>query len=204
MTIADVLYPGLLHNDDNDGGLRLWIGGSLADDLQEKEQLTRQQFDEALGVLRASKFGRGEVQDKVARSPAWDSKGNVVVRVGTVKAYVRFGDEEAEFARRAKGSAVRSHRLRSALILHGKANRTAADFYNIYEYAEDEFGGEAQVRKALGISRRKQRLFRAAANNLSPLDGGRHAANTNPGAVRMTPVDLAEFAADLLRSWILI
>ena len=181
----------------------LAVVGQLGDDLARHEREARSRFAEALGVLRAMKFGRGELQEEVVRSPAWDASGNVVVRVGTVKVYASFGDDIRHFARRAERAISASRGLKQALALHGKANRDAGDFYNIYELARDEFGGEDGVRSALGTSRKTQRSFTASANNLLPSDGGRHATGTNQAAVKMQLEGMAEFVADLLKAWIL-
>lgn len=203
LSIADVLYPGLVFKNESEGGLMITVPGQLGDDLAHHERVARSRFAEALGVLRAMKFGRGELQEEVVRSPAWDASGNVVVRTGTVRIYATFGDEIGHFARQAERAISVGGGLRQALVLHGKANRDAGDFYNIYELARDEFGGEDGVRSVLGISRQKQRAFTASANNLLPSDGGRHATGTNQAAVRMQLEDMAEFVAELLRSWIL-
>jgi hypothetical protein len=149
------------------------------------------------------KVGRGELQEEVIRSPAWDTAGNVVVRVGTVKVYASFGDDIGDFARRAQTAISTCHGLRQALELHGKANRDAGDFYNIYELAREEFGGEDGVRSVLRVSMKEQKAFTASANNLLPSDGGRHATGTNPAAVKMQMESMAEFVARLLTAWIL-
>jgi hypothetical protein len=149
------------------------------------------------------KFGRGELQEEVVRSPAWDASGNVVVRVGTVKVYASFGDDIRHFAQRAQAAISTARGLRQALVIHGKANRDAGDLYNIYELARERFGGEDGIKSVLGISKTAQKSFTASANNLLPADGGRHATGTNQAAVKMQLEDMAEFVAGLLKAWIL-
>jgi hypothetical protein len=70
----------------------------------------------------------------------------------------------------------------------------------IHEYAEMKFGGNMGVERVLEIPVIQQRKLKQAANNLSPLEGGRHSK-----VQRGVPWSLElqrDFTADLLRRWI--
>lgn len=47
----------------------------------------------------------------------------------------------------------------------------------IHEFASAELGGIKGIRRVTGISKREQQRLTKAANNLSPLHGGRHASD---------------------------
>ena len=70
----------------------------------------------------------------------------------------------------------------------------------IHEYAVQEFGGTKGVRDALGLSVTSQDRLTSAANNLSPLEGGRHAGGSSAPA--MTLDEQSEYVAELMRLWI--
>lgn len=202
LEIADAMYPGLISRGEGDSRLNLWVQTPGEDhDLGELETFARRRFSECLGALRAMKFGRGELREEVARAPARYASGAVVIRTNTVKVYATFGDQIRQFAEQASGAIAQNSKLRDALELHGKARRDAGDFYSIYEYAKQEFGGREGIRSALGISIRRQKAFTKSANSLSPLEGGRH-SHGDPGAVKMRLEEMAEFTATLLRTWI--
>ena len=110
------------------------------------------------------------------------------------------GGEDHLFAQQAAIAIDRSQNLRNALWLNGRANRTAADFYMIHEYAERDLGGEQGITAALGISANEQERLTRSANNLSPLEGGRHVAERSRAL--WTLEEQREFAAELLRRWI--
>ena len=129
-----------------------------------------------------------------------NAQGNQWVTAGTSIAYAIAGGEDRIDAERAAVALDKSQHLRNALWLNGRANRNAADFYMIYEYATREFGGEEGVAMALGFSRSEQKQLTQSANNLSPLDGGRHV-----GQQKLAPWPLGHqtgFIAEMLRRWI--
>jgi hypothetical protein len=203
LTIAGVVSPGLISRNKHEGGLSLWVHGhSGADDLEQLEELARSRFSECLGVLRAMKFGRGQLREELIRSPARYASGAVVVRVAAVKVHLNDEDQLAPFAEQALGAMARSPRLTSALALYGKANSDPGDYFNIYEYGMEEFQGPAGIESVLGISVGRQKAFTASANNLAPAKGGRHSKRINPAAVRMGRDEMAEFAANFLKVWI--
>jgi hypothetical protein len=111
-----------------------------------------------------------------------------------------FGGEVEAFASRVRAAIDKSQGLRNALWLNGRLGRTAADYFMIHEYAQADLGRTKGVREALGISANAQERLTASANNLSPLEGGRHATGT--GSVSWSLEEHRAFTADLLRRWI--
>jgi hypothetical protein len=114
--------------------------------------------------------------------------------------YGIFGGEIETLAANASRGISASQNLRNALWLNGRANRTAADFYMIYEYAEREFGGRKGIRDALGLSDKSQSRLTSSANNVSPLEGGRHAKGVEVAVMRLD--EQREYVSELLRLWI--
>jgi hypothetical protein len=136
----------------------------------------------------------------LGQGAARDPAGKQWVMAGTVMAYGIAGDEDGIHAERAAAAIDASQNVRNAFWLNGRPNRTATDFYMIHKYAKRDFGGEKGMAAALGISASQQRTLRQSANNLSPLDGGRHVHEQKDDP--WTLEDLQEFTADLLRRWI--
>jgi hypothetical protein len=176
-------------------------GDPHTDDLEEAERSARVRFSQVLGVLRAFKHGRGELQEEVNRSNVRDEHGNQWVRVGTAKAYMMVPGALEEFAARGGVGLASSAPFRDALRLFGKANRDGGDYYSVYEYAEDEFGGSDGIRDSLGISGKRQGEFTKSVNHLRPADGGRHVSDT-PGVASMDLEDASRFTTDLMSAWI--
>lgn len=129
-----------------------------------------------------------------------DEAGNQWVGVGTVRVFATFGGEVEAFATGLRAAIDKSQGLRNALWLNGRLGRTAADYYMIHEYAQADLGGTKGVREALSISANAQVRLTASANNLSPLEGGRHATGT--GSASWSLEEQRAFTADLLRRWI--
>lgn len=86
------------------------------------------------------------------------------------------------------------------MLLNGRLDRTAADYYMIHEYAGMEFGGLAGIEDALNVSVRSRRRRKQAVNNLSPLESGCHA--TQSAAPGMTLEEQRGYVASLLLRWI--
>ncbi len=70
----------------------------------------------------------------------------------------------------------------------------------IHEYARKEFVDPKGIENALGLSTSSQGRLTQAANNLSPLEGGRHVQENTPA--RMTLDEQRTYVADLLCRWI--
>ncbi|OLP18486.1 hypothetical protein BST81_10375 [Leptolyngbya sp. 'hensonii'] len=115
-------------------------------------------------------------------------------------AYTTFGSEVETYAALAKLAIARSIQLANALWLNGRRDRNAADFYMIYEYAEDDLGGRNAIVKALGVSDNDITRLRKSANNLAPTDGGRHAKGT--GVPEWGLDRQREFIGRFLKEWI--
>jgi hypothetical protein len=162
------------------------------------------QFQTLLGVLRAWRSVAGQLREEQLAGLGWgaarDAHGNQWVVLGTAMAYGIAGGEDRIYAENAAVAIDASQNLRNALWLNGRANRTAADFYMIHEYAMRDFGGEKGITAALGISGNQQKRLTQSANNLSPLDGGRHVSDHKQAP--WTLEEQQEFAADMLRRWI--
>lgn len=157
-----------------------------------------------LGVLRSWRAVAGELREEqrpgLGAGSVRDRAGNQWLTVGSVIDYSIAGDEIESLAERTRNGIHTSQNLRNALWLHGRANRTTSDYYMIHEYAELEFGGTRGVRDALGISVKAQERLTASANNLSPLEGGRHAGGR--GVAPMALEGQRAFTLDLLKRWI--
>jgi hypothetical protein len=114
--------------------------------------------------------------------------------------YITAGPEVEAYARDVKVALDHSPHLRNALWLHGRRDRNSADFYMIYEYAEEDLGGRKAIVAALGVTDNDIRRLRKSANNLAPNDGGRHATGT--GTAEWSLDDQREFIAGFLKQWI--
>jgi hypothetical protein len=119
---------------------------------------------------------------------------------GAALAYAIAGGEIEDLGANARKGIDVSQNLRNALWLNGRANRTAADFYMIHEYAEMEYKGVKGIATTMGLSVNSQSRLTRSANNLSPLAGGRHA--TGSVDALLTLDQQADWTADLLRRWI--
>lgn len=202
LNIADILYPGFMERDSETQELRMWVSGDQrTDDLAEAETRARNRFRKILGVLRAQKFGRGELQSEIERSATRDEFGNQVIRVGTLRIHPFSAGPLADLASRAATGVTKSPNLESALRILGKPNREAVDYNNIYELAEMEFGERNGIRQALGLSGNRQDEFTKSANQLAPSNGGRHAKG-DPGQATMSLEDLSRFGSELVKAWI--
>jgi hypothetical protein len=125
---------------------------------------------------------------------------NQWVTAGPAIGYGIAGGEDRIFAEHTAVAIGASQDLRDALLLNGRASRTSADFFMIYEYAKRDLGGTKGITAALGISDNQQERLGQSANNLSPLDGGRHVSEHNHAPWSLE--EQQEFTADLLRRWI--
>jgi hypothetical protein len=111
-------------------------------------------------VLRSWRSSAGELSDEtragLGKGSVRDEARNQWVIVGPA---IEYGIAEGEIEKLA-ASAGRgintSQYLRNALWLYGRLNPTAADFYMIHEYAEEEFNGTKGIESKLGLSIKSQ------------------------------------------------
>ncbi len=202
VNMGEVIFPGFVRRHDGENGLRLWVDATEPND--EVRSVATVQFQTLLGVLRSWRSIAGELRDEqvagLGAGSVRDEAGNQWILAGSALAPGIVGGEDHRFAEQAATAIDRSQHLRNALWLNGRASRTAADFYMIHEYAKRDLGGEQGIAATLGISAKEQGRLTQSANNLSPLEGGRHVAERNlvPWALE----EQKEFAAELLRRWI--
>lgn len=200
--MGTIIFPGFVERTPGANGLRLKLEGNYRDDSLLKT--AADQFQVLLGVLRAWRPLAGqrvdEVRPGIGTGSIRDDHGNQVVMVRSVIEYTIFGSEVEVYAREAKLASERSPQLRNALWLNGRRDRNAADFYMVYEYAEDDLGGRKAIVEALGASDNDITRLRNSANNLAPTDGGRHAKGS--GIVEWGVKSQMEFVAGFLRRWI--
>lgn len=200
--IGDIVYPGFVKRPLNENGLRLWVEGGPTD--PRSKELVTAMFQALLGALRAFRAEAGELRDEqlagLGTGSARDEAGNQWVEVGTVRVFATIGGEVRAFATDVRAAIATSQALLNALWLNGRLGRTAADYYMIHEYAQGELGGTKGVRDALGISDNAQKKLTASANNLSPLEGGRHAKG--PGSASWSLEEQRALTAKLLMRWI--
>lgn len=81
-----------------------------------------------------------------------------------------------------------------------RLNPTAADFYMIHEYAEEEFCGTKGIEGKLGLSIKSQNRLTQSASSLSPLEGGRKLKGGK--SVPMTLDEQRKYVAERLRLWL--
>ena len=197
-----IIFPGFVERNPSMNGLRLKLEGDYRDDSLLKT--AADQFQALLGVLRAWRPLAGqrtdEVRPGIGTGSIRDDHGNQVVRVGSAMVYLTCGPEVEAYAREAKLASEHSPQLRNALWLNGRRDRNAADFYMVYEYAEDDLGGRKAIVEALGVTDNDITRLRSSANNLAPTDGGRHAKGS--GIAEWGLDDQMKFVACFLKSWI--
>ena len=199
--ISDVIEPGFITVNVDTGQYVLRLPGDpKVDDLDLATKTASARFSEMLGVLRAKKHGRGELQVEVGRTHIRDEHGNQIVRVGTAKVYVSSPGEMQTFASKAATGLSTSAEFRNALRVFGRANRDAADFYLVYELAKKQFGGSQEIRDRLGLSKARLNEFRKSANHLSATDGGRHAIG-DPSKATMNLDQMSRFTTELVAAW---
>jgi hypothetical protein len=204
LEIGNVVFSGCLKRWPGENGLRIWVDGNpQASSASRGEALAR--FQTVLGILRAWRPDAGELQDErrvsLGEGTVRDEHGNQYVSLGTIVTYSMHAREIETFAIQSMHGINATVNLSNALWLHGRANRNAADFYMIHEYAQLEFGSPKGIMRALGISVGSQSRLTKSANNLSPLAGGRHVSG-DADAVVMSLKEQREHVARLLRSWI--
>ena len=197
-----IIFPDFVQRNPGTNGLRLKFDGDYKDDSLLKT--TSDQFQILLGVFRAWRPLAGqrvdEVRPGIGLGSIRDEHGNQLVRLGPVIEYTTSGAEVEVYARQAKLASEQSPLLRNALWLNGRRDRNAADFYMVYEYAKDDLGGDKAIVAALGVTRKDIKRLSSSANNLSPIDGGRHAEGS--GTAEWGLDDQKEFIARILKKWI--
>lgn len=200
--MGSVIYPGFIDRVPGSNGLRLTLEGNYRDG--RLIGLATDQFQTLLGVLRAWRPLAGqrvdEVRPGIGRGSIQDEQGSQVIMAGPAIAYSIFGSEVTRYAGSAKLAITQSNRLADALWLNGRRDRNAADFYMIWEYAEDDLGGRNAIVKALHISDNDITRLRRSTNNLAPTEGGRH-ANAS-GAPEWSLDRQREFIGYFLKEWI--
>jgi hypothetical protein len=203
LAMGDIIFPGFVKRREGENGLRLWVEGTATDGASRTTGAV--QFQTLLGVLRAWRSVAGQLLEEqragLGSGAAQDAQGTQWINLEPANLYVIADDEDRTFAENAARAIGASQNLRNALWLNGRPNRTAADFYMIHEYAARDLGGVKGITAALGITRNQQQRLTQSANNLSPMNGGRHIGEHNRAP--WTLEQQREFAAELLRRWIL-
>ncbi|MEU8232724.1 hypothetical protein AB0C12_24350 [Actinoplanes sp. NPDC048967] len=202
VSIGAVMFPECIKRWPGENGLRLWVDGTPTDTAARVDAVAK--FQTVLGVLRAWRQGAGQLAEELraglGHGSVRDEAGNQWVLAGPAVSYGISGGEVERLAADASRGITGSQNLRNALWLNGRANRTAADYYMIHEYAGHQFNGSGGITKTLGLSGKSQGRLTQSANNLSPLQGGRHASHG--GIAPLTLDEQGGFIADLLRRWI--
>ena len=196
------IFPGFIQKNSNAKGLWLKLEGNYKDESLLK--IAADQFQVLLGVLRAWNSFAGkrvdEIRPGIGLGSIQDEYGNQLVKAESVISYRVCDSEIDEYVRRAKLATEYSLSMRNALWLNGRRDRNAADFYMVYEYAEEDLGGRKTMVKALGITDEDIRRLRYSANNLAPIDGGRHAKGS--GTAEWALEDQMKFISRFLTEWI--
>ena len=200
--IGATIFPDFVQRVPNANGLRLRLEGDYKDDALLK--IAADQFQTLLGILRAWRSVAGqrvdEIRPGIGQGSIRDEHGNQLVKVGSAIMYITAGSELEAYASDVKLASQRSLHLRNALWLHGRRDRNSADFYMIYEYAEEDLGGRRAIVVALGVTDNDITRLKKSANNLAPSDGGRHA--TGIVTAEWSLDDQREFIAGFLKRWI--
>jgi len=196
------IFPNFVQRIPGANGLRLRLEGDYRDDSLLKT--AADQFQTLLGILRAWRSVAGqrvdEIRPGIGKGSIRDEHGNQLVKVGSAIMYVVGGSEVEAYVRDVKVALQSSPYLRNALWLHGRRDRNSADFYMIYEYAEEDLGGRKAIVETLGVTDNDITRLRNSANNLAPSAGGRHAKGT--GTAEWSLDDQREFIARFLKRWI--
>jgi hypothetical protein len=203
LEIAEIVLPGSLRQYPNENGLRIWVDGDSTGH-PEAGRRALAKFQISLGVLRAWRTEAGRLANEERRGlgpgSVRDETGNQYMFVGAILVYSNTDDALLLAAAASRGITA-SRRLENCLWIYGRESRTSADYYMIHEYAKQEFSGPTGVANNIGVSATSQSRLTRSINNMSPLEGGRHAIERNPDV----PMDLdvqAQFVGDLLRAWI--
>jgi hypothetical protein len=199
--IGQRLFDGAIRSIPNANGLRIWVDGTPQDPA------TRQRagaiFQTALGALRAWCPIAGELADEarfgLGTGSVTDVAGSQWLTVGPANDYSAIEDKLSGFIDDLKVGVDSSQPFRNALWLNGRASRTSADLYMIHEYAKTEFGGTKAIALQLGLTEKSQNRLTQAANNLSPLLGGRHASEKAIPVMDLD--DQRRYVNGLLASW---
>lgn len=197
-----IISPDIIYRHPVENGLSISVEGDYTD--RSVIQIASDQFQILLGVLRVwnpiAGQRRDEVNPGIGSNVSRDKAGNQAVLVGTAIEYQASEDQINTFAHDTKLALDYSHNLRNTLWLNGRRDRNAADFYMIFEYAKKEFGDRKKMVQALKVSDNDISRLTRSANNLAPIDGGRHAMGT--GEAVWTLDDQNKFISRLLRNWI--
>jgi hypothetical protein len=200
--LGAIIFSGFIDRESGENGLRLCVPGDYRD--LELLEVASNKFQILLGALRAWKPIAGERRDEVrpgiGGGSIRDESGNQVVHVGSAIMYMMSGGEIEKYAEEIKLAIDCSQPLKNALWLNGRRDRNSADYYMIYEYAEQEFSGKDNISNKLGISKSEISKLCQSANNLCPTKGGRHAGGaTTP---RLDLESQRQFVATLLKNWV--
>jgi len=203
LEVSAVIFPGALQQHPGENGLRVWVDGT-AEDHPEAGVRALATFQVVLGVLRTWDEEAGRLANEERRGLApgsvRDEAGTQYVFLPSILCY-RSTESAMTLARAAAAGVASSRLLQNALWLFGRENRACADFYMVHEFAEKELGGTKGIASTLDISVKSQKRFTGSVNNMSALQGGRHAVGEN-GAVTMDFAEQCGFARDLLKTWI--
>lgn len=205
LEISSRIFPNVIRQHSGENGLRVWVDGT-SEDHPEAGVRALAHFQVALGVLRTWSDGAGtlahEERGGLATGSVRDENGTQYIFPPSTVLYTST-ETVAPLAEAAATGIRASSRLRNALWLFGRENRTAADYYMIYEYAEAEFSGSKGVTRTLGMSGKLQKRLTNAMNNLSPLEGGRHAPQDEQKASVPLSLDAQRAVlGQLLKAWI--
>jgi hypothetical protein len=203
ITISRTIFPDCITRQPGQNGLRIWVQGNPVDPSTAAD--ARAKFQTILGVLRCWIPGAGELRDEqlggLGAGVTQDQSGNRWVNLGPAVQYEIDENELQQFCTNAVRGIRASVNLANALWLFGRANRTAADFYMVHEYAVMQFHDTKGIRDRLAFPLKLQSRLTKSANNLSPLSGGRHATHGKVSKL-MSLQEQANCAGGLLRAWI--
>ena len=200
--MGEIIFPHFVHGQSRRNGLSLKLEGDYKDD--SLLEIAANRFQILLGILRAWDPMAGqradEIRPGIGPGSIRDDRGNQVIKVGCVIDYTRIRSEVKGYAWEAKLAIEHSLQLHNALWLNGRRDRNAADFYMVYEYAEDDLGGRKKIIQALRVTDNEITRLKSSANNLTPTDGGRHAKGS--GTAEWSLDDQREYTARFLKKWI--
>lgn len=200
--LGAIIFPEFIKKNSNMKGLCLKIEGNYKDD--SLLITAANQFQLLLGVLRAWNTMAGqrvdEIRPGIGLGSIQDEYGNQIIKPVSVISYNNFDSAVEEYAHQAKIATGHSLNLRNALWLNGRRDRNAADFYMVYEYAENDLGGSKAIIEALDVTDGDIARLKKSANNLAPTDGGRHAKGF--GTAEWGLDDQMQFIARFLKEWI--
>lgn len=162
-------------------------------------------FQLCLGALRTWQTDFGTLREEWNRvfgfGNFWDIESNA--RYAVVSPAIDYTSSNRRkrdgIVRAIYSAADKSDRFCDAVVLYGRSNREAAEYYMIWELVEMDLGHKNRVDKRLGIPQGLYDKVRRSCCSLPPTLGGRHARLDKPEELSLS--NIRDETARLLQRW---